>query len=76
MGGTSRIASATSASSDGLGRRDPELPLEQQVELGEAERAQQQWLVGAANQATAARWLRSATSAAATIADGSSRIAT
>ena len=78
VGGTRRIASATSDCSDGLGR------LRRRARAGAAGRArpspsapEQQRLVGTrANQATAARWLRSAASAAATTADGSSRIAT
>ena len=77
VGGTSRIAPATSAWSDGLaspprraraGAAGPAPPSPSAPSSsGSSARA---------NHATAARWLRSAASAAATTADGSSRIAT
>ena len=46
MGGTSRIASATSAWSTASVAAMPQLALEQQVQLGKPQRAQQQRLVG------------------------------
>ena len=74
VGATRRIASAISACEHRLGRGGAQLALEQHVQLRERRgRPAAAARPRARTRPTAARWLRSATSAAATTADGSSR---